>query len=289
MNPGLPKYLREAFFARHLGMFVSPSWMIMASFAFLGTLVNPGFLLIGAGTEIAYLFTLATNPRFQNHVQNKMRNQLLAKENLAWKQRTDKLIGQLRPEESERFSLLKSRCDLIIEFYSTQLSLPLEILQQHSQSLNGLVWIFLQLLVTKQAVTNMMQGGVSSVDFESKIQKLEAQIRKEGTADDLKKSLESKRDILKMRLQTLAEAKQRLAYVDSELERIEQQVELIREQAVVSKDSQGIANRIDLVSTSLSRTGEWLKEQESLFGSVEKMLEGSPNILSQQKPTLENQ
>ena len=136
---------------------------------------------------------------------------------------------------------------------------------------------------------NLMQENITSADFEAKIQKLEAQLHKEGVAEDLKKSLESKRDIFKMRLQTLAEAKQRLAYVDSELERIEQQVELIREQAIVSKDSQGISNRIDLVSTSLSRTGEWIKEQESVFGSVEKMLEGSPNILSQQKTTLENQ
>jgi len=289
MNPGLLKYLREAFFARHLGMFVSPSWMIMASFAFLGVLVNPGFLLIGAGTELAYLFTLATHPRFQSQVQNKIRSQLVAKENLAWKQRTEKLIGQLEPEEDERFCQLKGRCDLIVNFYSTQLSLPLEILQQHSQSLNGLVWIFLQLLVTKKAIMNLMQENITSADFEAKIQKLEAQLHKEGVAEDLKKSLESKRDIFKMRLQTLAEAKQRLAYVDSELERIEQQVELIREQAIVSKDSQGISNRIDLVSTSLSRTGEWIKEQESVFGSVEKMLEGSPNILSQQKTTLENQ
>lgn len=289
MNLGLPRYIREAFLARHLGMFVSPSWIIIMATAFLGSMVNPGFFLMGAGTELAYLFTLATNPRFQNHVQNKLRSKLVAKENLAWKQRTDKLIGQLRPEDDERFSELKSRCDLIIDFYSTQLSFPLEILQQHSQSLNGLVWIFLQLLVTRQAVMNLMQENITSADFEAKIQKLETQIRKEGIAEDLKKSLESKRDIFKMRLQTLAEAKQRLAYVDSELERIEQQVELIREQAIVSKDSQGIANRIDLVSSSLGRTGEWIKEQESVFGSVEKMLEGSPDFLSQQKRTLENQ
>lgn len=283
MNLGLSRYIKEAFNAKYLGMFISPAWIIIAPFAFLGLMVSPGFFLIGTGLELTYLFTIATHPRFQNHVQNKIRSKLLLEENLAWKQRTDKLIGQLKPNDNERFCDLKNRCDSIINFYSTQLSLTLDTIQQHSQSLNKLVWIFLQLLVTKQAVMNLMQENLTNTDFETRIQKLEAQINKPGIADDLKKSLESKRDIFKLRLHTLAEAKQKLAYVDSELERIEQQVELIREQAIVSKDSQGIASRIDLVSTSLSQTGEWIKEQESVLGSVDHMLEGSPNILSQQQ------
>src|SRR5688572_28151857 len=66
MKLGLWGYIKAAFNARPLGMFVAPNWVGLALFALLGWW-NPAFLLIGAGLELAYLYALATNKRFQRY------------------------------------------------------------------------------------------------------------------------------------------------------------------------------------------------------------------------------
>ncbi len=60
-------YLKAAFNARPFGMFVAPNWIGLAAIGLLG-LTNPGFWLVGAGVELAYLLGLATNPRFQRAI-----------------------------------------------------------------------------------------------------------------------------------------------------------------------------------------------------------------------------
>ncbi|MEI8011121.1 MAG: hypothetical protein WCI27_01380 [Candidatus Omnitrophota bacterium] len=290
MTVSLAQYVKEAFHAKCFGMFLSPAWLILAVFCFLGGVLNPGFFLIGAGVELAYLFTLVSHPRFQAYVQNKIRGQVLLKEKAEWQGRVAKLIRQLDANGHCRFFELRGRCDSILDFYATQLSLDYQIINQHSQSLNKLIWIFLQLLMTKQAVLKVMEGSFSSqlqLKFTSDLADLDKQINRPDISEDLKKSLESQREILRLRLQTLKEAKEKLEYIDAELARIEQQVELIKEQAVMSKDSQGIANRIDLVSSSLNQTGEWIKQQEGLLGSLDDLTGSSPEIIPQREATHE--
>jgi hypothetical protein len=292
VNLGLWAYIKAAFTARFLGMFVSPAWLIIAAFGFLGALVDPGFFLIGAGVEFAYLFTIASHPRFQRIIQYRIQSELNVIEKAQWQERINKLILQLAEDDKKRFYNLENRCDSILDFYSTQLSLNAQLLEHHSQSLNKLLWIFLQLLVTKQAVVNLTQGTLylkNRKSLEAKIQELEEQLNKPDIAAELKKSFESKRDIIKMRLQTLIEAEQKMTYITAEIDRIEQQVELIREQALISKDSQGMANRIDMVSSSLSQTSEWIKQQEGFLGSMEDFGETSPSILSRRQKSKEAQ
>ena len=60
-------YIKAAFNARPLGMFVAPNWVGLAAFGLLG-LVNPGLWIIGAAAELSYLFLLANNKRFQRYV-----------------------------------------------------------------------------------------------------------------------------------------------------------------------------------------------------------------------------
>jgi hypothetical protein len=48
-------------------MFVAPNWIGVGAFALLGFL-NPGLWVVGAGLELAYLLTLASNKRFQRTV-----------------------------------------------------------------------------------------------------------------------------------------------------------------------------------------------------------------------------
>jgi hypothetical protein len=284
MTIGLSRYLKEAFFATFAGMFVSPSMVILGIAGFLGVMINPGFLVMGAGIEFAYLFLIATHPRFQSYINHRILAELAVQEREQRKQRSDQLVGQLSASGRERFLGLDKRCSAIMDFYSSQLLSASSLIDQHGQSLNKLVWIFLQLLVAQEAVVKLMQGGIrdpkAQDKFSEKILELESQIAYGDLAPDLRKSLESKRDILKMRLQALLEAKQKLLYIESELDRIEQQVELIREQAVVNRDSQMIGTSIDSVSSSLNQTNDWIKQQEGFLGGLAGVGESIPPVIT---------
>lgn len=292
VNLGFWAYLKAAFNARFLGMFISPSWVILAAFVFLGVVVNPGFFLIGAGIELSYLFTIAGHPRFQRYIQSRALSKLVMAQKAEWQSRTDKLIQQLGSDDQKKFYSLENRCNSILDFYSTQLMFNDLMLEHHRRSLNKLIWIFLQLLVTRQAAEKLMEGTIYPKklgSFEFQIEELDKQVNTEGISEELKKSLEGKRDIVKMRLQTLTEAGQKLAYINAELERIEQQVELLREQAIINRDSQGISSRIESVSLSLNQTNDWIKQQEGFLGSIEDISGASPSILSERQDTQEKQ
>ncbi len=292
VNLGFWAYLKAAFNARFWGMFISPSWVILAAFVFLGVVVNPGFFLIGVGIELSYLFTIASHPRFQRYIQSLARGKLAIAQKAQWQSRTDKLIQQLDNDSKKRFYSLENRCNSILDFYSTQLMFNEPMLEHHKQSLNKLIWIFLQLLVTRQAVEKLMEGAVypkNRKSFDSQIEELDKQINKDGISEELRKSLEGKRDIIKMRLQALAEADQKLTYINAELERIEQQAELLREQAIINRDSQGISSRIESVSLSLNQTSDWIKQQEGFLGTIENISGASPAILSERPNIQEKQ
>ena len=93
---GFLDYLTAAFSARPIGMFVAPNWVGLAAFGLLG-LTNPGFWVLGAGLELGYLLTLATNPRFQRVVSSRP----LSAARAEWNVRIRSLIGRLDDERSE--------------------------------------------------------------------------------------------------------------------------------------------------------------------------------------------
>lgn len=274
---GLRDYLKSAFSARPWGMPVPPNWIMLAGFGMLTLLLSPGFLVLGAGCELGYLFFLSTSKRFQNYVDAVYQSQ----QQVSSQQRLETLINKLWPDQEKRFHRLQERCASVLEFYTQFLNVGFETAQQHVASLNKFAWIFLQLLLTRQAISQILKQSSFVKVLQDEMTDLEQQIQDAKTSPDLKRSLEGKRDIIKQRLDVLNQAEDKLKFIDSELDRIEQQVELLREQAVITKDSQALSSRIDSVSTSLGETTDWIKEQQSLFGAVQDMVEEPPHILPQ--------
>jgi hypothetical protein len=85
-------------------------------------------------------------------------------------------------------------------------------------------------------------------------------------------------DILKQRLQQRADAERQLAFIDAELERIAQQVELIREQAALSTDPELLSRRIDEIAGTLGATGQWIRDQQKVYGAMEDLLSEPPPL-----------
>ena len=272
-KPGFMSYVTAAFNARPFGMFVAPNWIGLAAMGLLG-ITNPGFWVLGAGLELGYLLTLATNSRFQRLVASGP----LSVARSQWNERINRLLGRLEQEDRGRYAALAERCASIIELQTHGGSdTPIGI-ETQADSLGRLSWMFLRLLVARATILKVL--GHSEVDevLEQRRRNLEKQAQEESAPAELRRSLEGQIDILRQRIGQHAEADKKLAFIDAEFARIEEQVELIREQAALSTDPEILSRRIDEITATLGGTGQWIRDQQHVYGAMDDLLTEPPPL-----------
>lgn len=269
---GFLHYVGAAFNARPLGMPVPPNWVGIAAFGLLG-LTNPGFWVLGAGLELGYLLTLATNARFQRAVSSRP----LDEARREWNKRIDKLKARLEPADRTRYDALAERCRSILDIQTHGGAETPHGIEAQADSLGRLSWMFLRLLVARRTIQTVLDG-VEGEGLERRLRTLERQAADEQASADLRRSLAGQVEILQQRIAQRQEAARKLAYVDAELTRIEQQAELIREQAALSTDPEVLSRRIDEIAATLGGTGQWIRDQQSVYGAMEDLLTEPPPL-----------
>ena len=272
-KPGFLDYVTAAFNARPLGMFVAPNWIALAAFGLLG-INEPGFWVLGAGLELGYLLTLATNARFRRIVDA----QPLSESRNEWNSKIATLQTRLAADERERYAALAQRCASIIDLQTHGASERSTGIEAQADSLGRLSWMFLRLLVARNTILTVLAGGEDDQLLERRRGSLERQARDENTPSDLRRSVEGQVEILRQRIEQRKEAERKLAYIDAELARIEEQVELIREQAALSTDPEILSQRIDEIAATLGGTGQWIRDQQKVYGAMEDLLTEPPPL-----------
>ena len=111
----LRDYIRAAFSAKPIGMFVPPNWLGLAAFGVLG-LINPGFWLLGMGLELGYLYWLGFNPRFRRFVDATS----MGANRQAWRAKLSALVTQLGPDDQRLYRGLENRCSSILSGQQTE-------------------------------------------------------------------------------------------------------------------------------------------------------------------------
>ena len=277
MKPTFWDYVRSAFNARPMGMFVPPNWIGLGVFGFLG-LLNPGFWIIGLGLELAYLGRLATDSRFQRLVEGER----LLGERRRWQERLADLIRELPAEDQQRYRALERRCGNILEQQLRGATLA-PALEEQGEGLGKLVWIYLLLLLTLESIKKIIQESSGSQEdaarMEERIEKLQLQLKQPAISEELRKSLNAQCEILQQRVEKKREAVEKLAFLDAELTRIQEQVELLREQAVLSTDPEAVSQRIDQITTTLGGTSQWIRDQQKIYGAMEDLLNEPPPLV----------
>lgn len=269
---GFVDYLRAAFNARPFGMFVPPNWVGLGAFALLG-LANPGFWVLGLGLELGYLAVLATNPRFQRTVHASR----LSSSDGDWQQKIGALITRLDPPDRRLYETLLTRCRAILDQQLHGGAIP-HGLDSQSDGLGRLLWMYLRLLVARQAIRRVLADAERGESLSGRLKALDAQIAQSELSDDLRRSLNSQADILRQRIAQQTEARQKLAFLDAELTRIQEQAELIREQAALSTDPEILSQRIDEIAASLGGTSQWIRDQQKVYGAMEDLLSEPPPL-----------
>ena len=273
-KPGFFDYIKAAFNARPFGMFVAPNWIALGTFGLLGTM-EPGFWVLGAGLEIGYLLLLATNQRFQRIVNARPMSQATSE----WNQRILALVARLDTNDRRIYEILAQRCRSIIDLqmHGGSATAP-GGLETQADSLGRLTWMFLRLLVARRTIRQVIGESGDGGEIRKRLATLERQRADEGLSDELRRSLGGQIDILNQRLQQRTDAERKLAFLEAELERIQQQVELIREQAALSTDPELLSQRIDEITATLGTTGQWIRDQQKVYGAMEDLLTEPPPL-----------
>jgi hypothetical protein len=272
-KPGFGTYLKAAFNARPWGMFVAPNWVGLAAFGLLGV-TNPGFWVLGAGVEIGYLLLLATNKRFQRAIASRP----VDAERQQWNARIERLTQRLDAASRARYAQLAERCRSIIDLQTHGGADQPHGIEAQIDSLGRLSWMFLRLLVARRAIQTVLGSGDNRSTLNHRLEKLEHEAARDGVGADLRRSLEGQIDILRQRISQHEEAQRKTTYIDAELARIEEQVELIREQAALSADPDVLSRRIDEIAATLGGTGQWIKDQQQVYGAMEDLLSEPPPL-----------
>ena len=270
---GLLDYIRAAFNARPFGMFVAPNWIGLGAFGLLG-LMDPGFWVLGAGLELGYLLTLSTNPRFQRAIASKP----LSAARSEWNDRIARLNSQLNEEDRGRYAALAERCRSIIELQVQGAGEVPHGVEAQGDSLGRLSWMFLRLLVARGTIWSILSGGEDDEVLEQRRTVLKRQAADEAASPELRRSLGGQIEIIEQRIDQRKQAENKLAYIDAELARIEEQVELIREQAALSTDPELLSQRIDEITATLGGTGQWIRDQQKVYGAMEDLLSEPPPL-----------
>ena len=164
-KPGFFDYVSAAFSARPLGMFVAPNWIGLAAAGLLGV-VNPGFWVLGAGLELAYLLTLSTNGRFQRLIDAR---QSVGSQSESLARKGD-LLNQLPNEDKQRFAEFEQRAQSILALQRQTSATTLAGLEEQNAGLNRLAWMYLRLLSARRVIEHVLEDAdvVTRADLETK-------------------------------------------------------------------------------------------------------------------------
>lgn len=257
------RYWWAAFNAKPLGMPVPPNWFGLAAFGLLGAFVTPGFWLLGAGLELAYLYTLGSAPRFRHAVDAAQRGHAEIKDPA--EQRYRALFDPLTPPLRTRQQAMEKQAREIIDSLGRS-----PLMASHADSVEQLVWLNLRLLAAHQAIVRVREGAArDAADLAAREADIEARLAAVDLDPELRRSLEQQKAVIDQRQAGHALASRRAEHIDSELQRIEQQIALIREQVLLSADSEQVGNALDALSASFNEASRWLEGQRDLVGLLD--------------------
>jgi len=243
------RYLKEAFWARpELGGLGRIPWNAVAvtGVAVLG-FGEHAIWMAGAGLETAYLYLLATNPRFQNWVDATGAPPSLESDDSGQARRS--LISRLQPAMRQRLAKLEAQCQQILTVIREG-DPDSFLLDGNQQALDKLSWLFLKLLVAQNTLQSM-EGRTTENELNRQIFSLEQELSNANISPTLRDSKQATLKITKQRLGNFQRRSESLQEITSDLNRIEAQVELALEDATMKGKPTVISSNIDLVSNLL--------------------------------------
>lgn len=266
------RYMQEAFLYR---------WnLLLFGGAAAAALLSPSpdvvLPLVVAG-EVAYLAGLTTLPRFQAAIDAKARS---AERGLATgsapppieKQRKlADVLGSLDAERRNRFLRVRARC---VEMQRIAHAVRGDTRDEsgaaselRAPALDRLLWVFLKLLLSQQALTRFLQAANGEAIKAQLDELVKKQVAAEQKGDQrILRSVVDSVATAQLRLDNFEKARSNSEFVSVELDRIENKIQAMTEMAISHQDPNELSVQVDAVAEGMTQTEQTIRELQAITG-----------------------
>jgi len=277
-SAGIKEYLKRAFLYR---------WnMLLFLGSVAGAALSPfpdALLPLVVAAEITYLGGVIAFPRFRKAIDAQAYQE--AKQSatgVSSGNPVGDIIGRLNAESFTRFEQIRRRC-LEMRVIANEVRgrsgpgpTPGEDL--NTPALDRLLWVFLRLLVSHEALERFLQR-TDAARIKTQLAQARAQLEQHGSGDErIARSLRDSLSAQEQRLANYERAQTNAEFVRIELDRIEAKIHALTESSVNRQDPDFLTNQIDSVTESMQSTEKAISELQQITGLVDEMQE-PPAIL----------
>jgi hypothetical protein len=143
--------------------------------------------------------------------------------------------------------------------------------------LDRLLWLFLRLLMSKNALDRFLKT-MSSEEITTRLEQLRKDLAAAQEAKDerIVRSLQDSVAMAELRLDNYERAKKNAQFVTIELDRMESKIQALAEMAVNRQDPDLISNQVDSAAESMRQTEKAVSELQHLTGLADELQDPPP-------------
>ena len=210
-----------------------------------------------AAAEVAYLGLVTSSPRFRKAAEAAGRAVPAAA--ATGPGVVENVRAALTPAEWARFQSLRDRCAALARI-GRQLrgadSGGLDDLR--TDALDRLLWMFLKLLVSKNALDRFLatvDAGELRLDLQQSERRV-AEARKAGRPEALLRAMDDKLETMRQRLANCQRAAENRETVVAELDRVEQKIAAVSEGSLTAREAEAIGAQVDGIAAGVTVADE---------------------------------
>ena len=280
---GLKDYLKEAFFFRWNMLFFLGG-LAGAAIAPLPDVTLP---LIVAG-ELAYLAALTSLPRFRAAIDARVHaTQGTTPATTTTAPSLVVMLAGLPGDLRRRFENLHGRCvemrHLAVGVRGASGRDAGSAEEIRTPGLDRMLWLFLRLLMSKNALDRFLQT-MSSEEIKTRLEQLKKDLASAQQAvtggaagdDRIVRSLQDSVAMAELRLDNYDRAKKNAQFVSIELDRMESKIQALAEMAVNRQDPDLISSQVDSAAESMRQTEKAVSELQHLTGLADELQDPPP-------------
>jgi hypothetical protein len=250
------RYLYRAFFARPDIPLLRLPWNALAVVAAgVAGFWDPAIWSVAGIGELIYLFTLASNAGFQQHIEA-TRNEALRGDT---EDSRYNLIKRIGGAARQRYVKLEEKRRRLEALYRETAGDDL-FFENNRDALQRLTWLYLNLLVAQRNI--VVAPPADANDLQRQIGAYERELGKAPTSA-VRSSQEATIRLLRERLHNITHRETSLAEIDADLIRIETQLDYALEEASLRGRPTSVSANVELTSRLL----ENLDGSETTYGS----------------------
>ena len=243
------RYLWHAFFARPDIPLLRLPWNAIAVIAAgIAGWWDPAIWGVATAGEMIYLFTLASNPGFQQYIKDRQTVELRGDTEEARKRLLSRVGGAAR----QRYVKLEDKRRRLDTLYRDTANDDL-FAESNTEAMQKLTWLYLNLLVAQR---NLVVAPASDArDLQKQIATCERELAS-APSEATRASKEATLRLLRERLDNIEHKGTALAEIDADLARIETQLDFALEEATLRGRPAAISANVELTSRLLDNINE---------------------------------